>query len=240
MSTLAQKKKVKSRLKDLKSRIKGGGKFFIIKDEGTIRMRPLPVGESEPGIEAVYFYLGKDIKGVISPASFGEPCAIMDSYNELKDSKDPDDKDLAATFRPKKRFFVPHIKYLDDKGLKVDDDSGAKLLILTNDLYQELLELWLDDDEAGDFTDPKKGYDLKYTRSGKGQFDTSYSVRACKPTKLDKKYNKEYNPEKMLKEIMPTYEETKDLLDKFLNVPNTDNDLDKPSKETKKKKKSKK
>ena len=37
-------------------------------------------------------------------------------------------------------------------------------------------------------TDPRNGYDIKIIRSGSGKLDTTYSARACKPTKLDKKY----------------------------------------------------
>ena len=37
-------------------------------------------------------------------------------------------------------------------------------------------------------TDQKAGYDIKVIRSGLVKLDTTYSYRACKPTKLGQKY----------------------------------------------------
>lgn len=196
----------------------GGGNLFFFK-EGTHRMRLLPVaGEKEFAIEATYFYLGNDIKGVVSPVTFGEPCAIMEAYQKLKNSSDEDDRDMAKKIAPKKRYFALHIKYKDEKGKQVDEEAGIKLAILTNQLYQDLIDLYLDE-EAGDMTDPKKGYDVKYKRSGSGQFDTEYSVLRCNPTPLAKKYAaKTYDPEAELRKIIPSYEETQAIVKKVLGT----------------------
>lgn len=202
---------------------KGGeGQFFFLK-EGTVRMRPLPVGkDNDFAVEAVYFYLGGEIKGVISPATFGEPCAIMEAYQKLKASKSDEDKTLAKSISPKKRYFVPHIKYMDDKGKELDKQAGPRLLGLTGSQYQDLIDLYLDSDEAGDFTDAKNGYDIKYTRTGTGQFDTEYTVRACKPTSLPKEYLKQtFDPADMVKKSMPTYEETMEIVKKVFGSSKT-------------------
>lgn len=103
------------------------------------------------------------------------------------------------------------------RGEKLIREVGPRLILLTNGTYSNLLELWLDDDEAGDFTDPLNGYDIKYKRTGTGLLDTEYKVLKCKESKLPKPYRNEiYDPEKMLREVMPSYEETLEMVEKVL------------------------
>ena len=77
-------------------------------------------------------------------------------------------------------------------------------------------------------TDPKNGYDIKVTRTGEGQFDTSYSVQNCKPTALDKPYRGEVPLEKMVRAQLKSYEELEEILKKFLNDSGDDDDDDEP------------
>ena len=230
------KNKLRDRLRkkqeELAKKGEGGGSFIFFK-EGILRARPVYCGEDkEFAVEAIYFYLGPEIKGVVSPATWGDKCAIMKKYLALKNSGDEDDKELSKSFSIKRRYFSPHIKYLDLKGKKIDHEAGVKLACLTNGQYDGLIELFLDD-EQGDFTHPKEGYDIKYKRTGSGMYDTVYSLVPCKPTKLDKKYVKKiYDPEEMLRKETPSYKETKKYLKQFLNE-------EVSSKKKKKKKKSK-
>ncbi len=89
-------------------------------------------------------------------------------------------------------------------------------------------------------TDPVTGYDVKITRTGSGKFDTTYSVRQCKPSKLDKKYRSELDLEKIVRNQIKSYDELEEELNKFLNEnPGDDEDEDEaPKKKTKKKSKS--
>lgn len=207
--------KLEKRQKELESRSNGGGNLLYIK-EGTTRMRPLPVGEDEEfALEVKQFYLGNELKGIISPATFDLPCAIYEKWLELKNSDDPQDNAFAKTFAPRKRYLSPHIVYDDDKGKKVNEDRGASLLMLTSSQYQDLINLFLDE-EQGDFTDPEEGYDIKYKRTGKGKMDTKYTVTPCRPSPLPSKYNKVYDIQEMVKAVIPSYEETAELLEKFL------------------------
>src|SRR3989304_5115330 len=102
-------KKLAERLRKKKEELaqkgKGGNMFFL--KEGTVRMRLVPVAaEKEFAIEATYFYLGPEIKGIVSPITFGEPCGIMEAYQKLKNSKSDDDKEMAKKISPKKRYFA--------------------------------------------------------------------------------------------------------------------------------------
>jgi hypothetical protein len=80
-------------------------------------------------------------------------------------------------------------------------------------------------------TNPEDGYDLKLTRTGTGQFDTEYNANPCQKTRMPKPYRKEtYDLEKEAKKIIPSYDETKDIIDKFLNeTSDTDGDDDRKS-----------
>lgn len=229
------KERLAKKREEISSR-SAGLPYFVIK-EGTTRMRALPVGEErEFAFEATTFYLGQQIGTVISPITFGEKCAVNEAYLELSTSKKEADRNFAKTFKPGKKYFSPHIRYIDDKGLSVDEEAGARLLILTGGTYQMLIDLYLEE-EQGDFTNPLTGYDLKYKRTGKGKMDTEYNVLACKPSKLPKKYRKEYDPEAMVKELLPTYKRTKELVEQFLSLPPED-EPEEEKRPLKKKKKS--
>ena len=237
-----KKKSLRERLAQQQENLKrsGPGKFITCK-EGITRFRVLPVGEDEDfAIEAVYFYTGlKENMAVISPATFGEKCALMEAYNEMSNSKNSKDREFAKKLKPSRRFLVPCIKYMDDKGKEIDKEAGVKLILLSAGVYNEMIDLFLDDD-SGDFTDPINGYDLKIKRTGKGKMDTEYSVLRANPTKLPKLYNKVVNPEKMVREIIPTYKETKAILEQFLNLPPEEEDSKESSSKNSSSKKKKK
>lgn len=235
------KKSLKERLADQRKQLgegsKGGYKTFIFK-VGTTRLRPLPAPpEQEFAVEVLYHFLSKELGGIVSPATWGDKCAFMEAHLEMSKSKDPSEQALAKKLKAKKKWMMAHVRYKDEQGKELDTEAGAKLAILTPGQYQDVLDYYLDEDDAGDFTDPVNGYDLKYTRVGTGQFDTEYSVRQCKPTKLPKPYSKEvYDPIALAKALTPTYEETKALLDKYLNLEPEDSKAeDKPKKKKKKK-----
>lgn len=210
MSSL--KEKLKKRKKQLKS--KKGYPYFTF-PEGVHRMRPMPVKNDERlDAEVIMFYV--DNKRHISPASFDEPCALYDKMKELESSQDESDKELLEKFSISRRFMVPHLKYLDEKGTKVDKENGVKLACLTGNQLNSLIDLFLDD-EQGDFTDPEDGYDIKYERTGRGMVDTAYSLRPCRPSPIPEEYRgKEYDPVAMAKELAIDYETSEELLDSLL------------------------
>ena len=218
---------------------KGTGNGFVFPKNGTTRIRIVSAGANEEfGTEIVRFYLGDH--SVYSPATFGEPCPFMEKYDELKNSKDEDDKKLAKKLVPSRRFAVAALVYKDDKGKELDYDSKPRLVLVPSSVYQDIIELYLDEDEAGDMTDPKNGYDIKIERSGSGQFDTSYSVRQCKPTKVEKDLLKPVDLESMVRTQIKSYEELEEELDKFLNNREDDDEEDDYEKPKKKDKSSKK
>lgn len=222
---LARKKKLEE---------KGSGNGLIFPKEGTLRMRiKSPGDDQELGMEVVQFYI-PGVGGVISPATFDEPCPFMEKYEELKQSKDEDDKELAKRLIPRRRYVIGGIIYKDDKGNGVDYEGQNRGVLIAGAVYQDIIDLYLDEDEAGDMTDPVTGYDIKITRSGSGKFDTTYSVRPCKPSKLDKKYRSDLDLEKIVRDQIKPYDELEEELNKFLNeAPDDDEEDDAPKKKKK-------
>lgn len=234
MKGLSTKERLLARKKSLES--KGSGEGLVYPKEGSTRIRIKSPGEdAELGLEVIRFYLGQDKGSIISPATFDEPCPFMEKYEELKNSKDDADKELAKLLVPSRRFVIGGIVYEDEKGSKVGYDGKDKGILITNSIYQGIIDLYLDEDEAGDMTDPKNGYDIKIIRSGSGKFDTTYSVRACKPTKLDKKYQKDVDLEGIVRKQVKSYGELEDLLNEYLNTSPSSDDEDEDDKPKKKK-----
>lgn len=229
------KEKMLARKKKLES--KGNGSGLVFPKEGILRMRiKSPGDDQELGIEIIQFYLGGDLGSVISPATFDEPCPFMEKYQELKNSKDEEDKTLAKTLVPRRRYIIGGIIYADEKGSKVDYEGKDKGVLIPSSVYQDIIDLYLDEDEAGDMTDPRTGYDIKIKRSGSGKFDTTYSATQCKPTKLDKKYQGTIDLEGIVRSQIKSYDDLEDILAKFLKE---DHSSDEDEDEKPKKKKGK-
>lgn len=213
---------------------KGGGGLNFIK-EGTLRIRLKSQGDdAEVGLEVIQFYLGPELGGVISPATFEEPCPLMEKYKSLKESGKEADKDLASLLVPKRRYIIGGVPYADDKGREVDTDRLDKAFMVGRTVYQDIIDLYLDEDEWGDMTDPVEGYDVKIIRSGKGKNDTSYSVTPCAKKALDKQYRGTIDLESVIREQIKSYEDIEEILDKFLNSSHEDEEEDTPKTDKKK------
>ena len=218
-SGLSAREKMLKRKKELESKGNGGGGLVFPK-EGTLRVRLKSPGDDEElGIEIIQFYLGPDLGGVISPATFDEPCPFMEKYKELRDSKDEDDKALAKLLIPKTKYVVAGIIYKDEKGKEVDTDRLNRGILVPRSVYQDIIDLYLDTDEWGDMTHSREGYDLKINRSGKGKNDTQYSVSPCQKKPLDKQYQGNIDLEKIVRNQIKSYDELEEVLSKFLKVP---------------------
>lgn len=240
MAKLTLKEKLKKQKADIAASGKGGGNVLYLK-EGTTRIRILPIEQEELAAEVTHFYLNEKLKGIYSASTNGEPCFAMETYQELKKSKDDEDLDLAKKLSPKKAWLLPVVLYEDDKGKKIDTEKSGKLLKVPNGVYNSIIDLWLDEDEWGDMTDPKKGYDIKIIRTGKGKNDTEYSVVACKNTPLDKEWaKKKIDLDKMVSSLIEPYDTVKSKIEEFLGVDSDDDVDNKKHKKSKDKKKGKK
>lgn len=222
---------------------RGGNKlpYYIFK-EGTHRIRLVNLGVGATWyVEAKQIYFNKKLGGIISPTTIGEPCYATETFDTLNESKDEADKELAKQLYPRSKYLVYGIVYDDTKG-KIIKDGNPQWILLPKGVFDELITLFLDPDEWGDFTDPNKGYDVKIIRTGKGQMDTEYAVNPCPPTKLPKQYHGPYDIEDEISALIPSYDETEEKTNEFLKTgPSNDDDEDEdaPKKKAKKGKKKK-
>lgn len=214
---MSTREKMLARKKALESKGNGGG--MIYPKEGTMRVRLMNQGpDKELGLEVIQFYLGPKVGGVISPATFDEPCPFMEKYQELKNSKDETDQELAKDLAPRRRYIIGGTCYKDEKGKEIDSDRVCKPILVPRSVYQDIIDLYLDEDDWGDMTDPEEGYDIKISRSGSGKMDTTYSVTACPGKKpLNPKYVKEMDLEEIVKGMMKSYDELEEMLREYLN-----------------------
>lgn len=214
---MSTRERMLARKKALESKGNGGG--MIYPKEGTLRVRLMNQGpDKELGLEVIQFYLGPKEGGVISPATFDEPCPFMEKYQELKGSKDEVDQELAKKLAPRRRYIIGGTCYKDEKGKEVDPERICKPILVPRSVYQDIIDLYLDEDDWGDMTDPEEGYDIKITRSGSGKMDTTYSVTACPGKKpLNPKYVKEMDLEEIIRGMMKSYDDLEISLGEFLN-----------------------
>lgn len=234
------REKMLARKKQLES--KGSGSGFIYPKEGTLRMRiKSPGDDQELGMELVTFYLNNEMGSIVSPATFDEPCPFMEKYKELKESSDDADKELAKEkFIPRRKYVIGGVIYSDEKGKTLDYDGKDKVVQIPRSVYQDIIDLYLDEDEAGDMTDPVNGYDIKIIRTGSGKMDTTYSARACKPTELYKKARGTVDLEGMVRAQIKSYDELEEILNKYLNESEDSEENEEAPKKDKDKKKKKK
>lgn len=243
--------KIKKKSKELKEKGKSFSKVLRLKDGDEFRVRPLPTGEdSNFAIQINTFYLGDDGAdhkrfpiSFTSPSSIDMPCAFTEEYERVVEEEgksSPAAKNLGL----RTKFLLPIIKRKGKSGpesKEIDEEFGQGFMHLTVGQYQSLVEWFLDEEEAGDFSDPIKGYDIKFKRTGSTATNTEYTQKDCKPSKLGSKtYSKEIDLVEEIKKEIPTYEETKEWLKNYLNKGGTKKKLKSSSEGGSKKKVSKK
>lgn len=212
------KEKLQKKRKELKSK-GGNNKFIFLKAGETVRGRIVPTdGDGEFIKEVEHFYLGTEVGGIISPHTIGMPCALYDKYQELKKSKDPDDKDLAGKMTFKTKYLVPILPCTSAKGGEYEPE--VKYMLISSGMYSSIIDLFLDEDEWGDMTDWEEGYDLKFSREGSGKMDTTYEVKPCKPSAVPKKFRLKdgYSIEEAIKDLVPSFEKTEEYVAKFMGT----------------------
>lgn len=244
MSKTSLKERLKKKRDELARKSEGNGSIIFIK-EGTIRVRILPIKPDEDGEdqdfswEIAQFYLGPDVKGVISPATLGFDCPIMEKHKELAKSSDPDDKEIAKSLSPRTRHLIPVLVYTDANGKKPDPESYGKLMLLTNAIQSQIYDFYLDPD-WGDMTDPVEGYDIKITRKGSGKTDTEYTVMPMKNSALPKEFAKPVDLRELVAKVVPSYDEAEEKLMQYLGEATSKDDGEDDAPRLPKKKKSKK
>ena len=158
----------------LESQGNGGAAFAkLVQGKNVVRIL-WPKGESESFYAEgfVHFGVGDEGKNMVTcPKTFKEHnrCPICEYVDQLRKSKDKNDKALADRMARRKRVYI-NIINRDDEGEK----DEPKVLPIGVTILKSLLDTMCDPD-YGDITEYADGRDVTITRKGQG-LKTEYSV----------------------------------------------------------------
>jgi hypothetical protein len=204
-------------------------KIFFKPKPGKYQVRILPskFDKSNPFRE-VYFHYGFSKGPILALTNWNEKDPIVEFAKNLRKSSDKEDWQLAKKIEPKLRYFVPVL-------VRGEEEQGARLWEFGKLIYEQLLGIAADED-YGDYTDITDGRDFTIEAVEDvvaGRKGVKCNIRV-KPkttpisddativgTVLNEQpdifaINKQY-----------TFDELKDLLDKWLN-PDSEEDTDVP------------
>ena len=153
-------------------------KFFMM-DEGTSVVRVLPWKDENAEFYAETAIHRLDDKNYHCPRVKGDKCPVCDTYYDLwkqinsigKDS--PEGKELqemARGIKARKRYYLNVVDRRDEK---------VKILSVGQKLFGKVLDCFFDED-FGDITDLKEGWDFKIVKDTQGQWP-NYDKSAPKP-----------------------------------------------------------
>ena len=164
-------------MRQAKAKLEAGssGASFAKLQQGKNIVRILwPKGESDSFYSEGYVHFGVGVEGknmVTCPKTFNEHnrCPICEYVEQLRRSKDKNDKALGDRIARRRRVYINVINR-DDEG----DEEEPKVLPIGVTILKSLLDTMCDPD-YGDITDPVEGRDVTVTKKGQG-LKTEYTV----------------------------------------------------------------
>ena len=149
--------KMKAKLDALEGKSSGKNNNVFWKPEvGTHLIRILPSEDGDPVKELHFHYNMAERGGVMCPKrNFGDACPICEFATSLYREGTPDSQDQAKKLFVTQRYYAPSI-------IRGQEERGPVLWSFPKSAYKAIIETILDED-YGDVTDPKKGFDLKVT-----------------------------------------------------------------------------
>ena len=212
--------KIKQRYSSLQKQTKRQDSFWKpASGKSVIRIVPYKYNKDNPFIELLFHYeIGG--KSYLSPKTFGRPDPFSEFSEKLKQSGSKDDYKLAKDLTPKLRTFVPVV-------VRGEEDKGIRFWGFGKTVYQELLGI-IADPEYGDITDETSGSDITVefrtaAEAGKSFPTTSIRVKrdrsplVTSPEMMKKLLEDQKDILEIYKEL--SYDELKDVLEKWLNPP---------------------
>lgn len=191
-----------------------------------IRILPYKYRPDWPFLELLFHYEVAN-RTLISPTSIdpSAPDPIIEFAEQLRKTSDKDDWRIARKISPKQRIYAPII-------VRGKESEGVKFWGFAQMVYTELLK-HIDDPDYGDITDPKSGRDItvEYEAPTEKNKYGNTTIRVKPSTSLIIDATAAATPEgkALLESIksmpsveeifaVPTYDELKKLLDKYVNA----------------------
>jgi len=197
-----------------------------------IRIVPYQHNKDNPFIE-LYFHYNLGQKNYLSPVTFGKADPVVEFAEQLKQTGNKDDWQMARKLDPTLRTYVPVL-------VRGKESEGVKFWGFGKTVYQELLS-FIADPDYGDITDLQGGRDITVefmTKEETGKNFPSTTIRV-KPSQTAATDNKEVaeavvsgqkNITEIFKEV--SYDDLKASLAEWLE-PGSGDDTDGEAKETK-------
>ena len=149
-------------------------KKFLITKEGTSVVRILPWKDEDKEFyaETAIHRIERDgqFKNYHCPRTKGDSCPICDVYFGLWKTENEANHNLARKIKARKRFYLNAV----DR-----DSSEVKILSMGQKLFGKILDCFFDED-YGDLTDVKAGWDFKVIKDMTGPFP-NYDKSLPKP-----------------------------------------------------------
>ena len=192
-----------------------------------IRILPSKFDKSNPFRE-VYFHYGFSKGPILALTNWNEKDPIAEFAKNLRKSSDKEDWQLAKKIEPKLRYFVPVL-------VRGEEAQGARLWEFGKLIYEQLLGIAADED-YGDYTDITDGRDFTIDAvedvvAGRKGIKCNIRVKP-KTSPISEDANVvtkalEEQPDILGINKHYSFDELKDLLDKWLN-PDSEEDTDAP------------
>ena len=192
-----------------------------------VRILPSKFDKSNPFRE-VYFHYGFSKGPILALTNWNEKDPIVEFAKSLRKSSDKEDWQLAKKVEPKLRYFVPVL-------VRGEEEKGARLWEFGKLIYDQLLGIAADED-YGDYTDITDGRDFTIDAvedvvAGRKGIKCGIRVKP-KTTPISDDANLvnkvlEEQPDIFSINKHYSFDELKDLLDKWLN-PDSEEDTETP------------
>jgi len=146
---------------------------FLMMDEGTTSVRILPWKDGNKDFYAETAIHRINDKNYHCPKIEGKPCPMCDLNHRLWQTKNDANIEIARSIKSRKRFYMNVIDRRDGK---------VKILSMGIKLFSKILDAFLDED-YGDLTDLKEGWDFKIVKKKNGPWP-DYDSSAPRPNTL--------------------------------------------------------
>jgi len=190
-----------------------------------VRILPSKFDKNNPFRE-VYLHYGFSKGPILSLTNWDEKDPINEFAKSLKKSSEKEDWELAKKVSPKLRYFAPVL-------VRGEEEKGARLWEFGKLIYEQLLGI-ADDEDYGDYTDITDGRDftvdaIEDVVAGRKGIKCTLRVKPkTSPVSSDATLVEkvlEDQPDILSINKHYSFDELKDLLDKFLN-PDADEAVD--------------
>lgn len=142
--------------------------------EYNVRLLSFKDNDGQPFKERWFYYNIGTNAGLLAPYQFGKPDPFQELISSLREDGSKGNKqayEMAKKLYPKMRCFAPVI-------VRGEEGEGVRLWSFGKEVYTTLLGIMLDED-YGDITDPKVGFDVKVSVSkASGKTWATTDVRA--------------------------------------------------------------